>query len=128
MLNTKVDNELSEKVIGASYKTYNTLGFGYLEKVYQNALRYELTKLGLKVEVQKPIIVFYEGIVIGEYFADLMVNNILLVELKATASITLEHESQLFNYLKATNTELGLLLNYGPKPEVRRKIWTEIRK
>jgi GxxExxY protein len=128
MLSSKVDNELSEKIIGAFYKTYNALGFGYLEKVYLNALKYELNKLGLKVEIQKPIKVYYEGLVIGEYFADVMVNDRLIVELKAVAALTLEHESQLFNYLKATNTELGLLLNYGPKPEVRRKIWTETKK
>jgi len=77
------------------------------------------------LRLKKPIRVFYDGMVIGEFFADIMVNGVLIIELKSVAMLNIEHESQLFNYLKATNTELGLLLNYGPKPEIKRKIWTE---
>jgi len=104
------------------YKTYNALGYGYLEKVYQNALIYELNKLGLKVEAQKPIKVHYENTIIGEYYADLMVENKLLIELKTAARILPEHEAQLLHYMKATETELGLILNYGPQAGVKRKI------
>jgi GxxExxY protein len=128
MLNDKIDNELTEKIIGAFYKVYNTLGFGYLEKVYENAMLIELRKHGLKVEAQKPIRVYYEGQLVGEYFADLFVNDIVLIELKTTSSISVENESQLFNYLKATNTEIGLLLNFGPQATLKRKLWTPDRR
>jgi GxxExxY protein len=124
MLLENVDNALTEKVIGAFYKVYNTLGFGYLEKVYENALIIELRKSGLKVEPQKPIKVYYEGVVVGEYFADLFIENKLIVEIKSVSHLTVEHESQIFNYLKSTNTAMGLLMNFGPKAEVKRKIWT----
>ena len=125
MLNETVDNALTEKAIGAFYKVYNTLGFGYLEKVYENALIIELRKYGLKVEAQKPIKVHYEGIMVGEYYADLFIEDKLIVEIKSVLHLTSEHESQIFNYLKSTRIELGLLLNFGPKPEVKRKIWTQ---
>jgi len=119
-----VDNELTEKIIGAFFVVYNKLGFGYLEKVYANALKIELQKVGLKVEAQKPIQVFYDGIVVGEYFVDLYVNDKVIIELKSAASLCTEHEAQLFNYLKATNKEIGLLLNFGPKANFKRKLWT----
>lgn len=124
MLNDKIDNELTEKIIGAFYKVFNTLGFGYLEKVYENSLKHEITKMGLKVVAQMPIQVFYDGVLVGDYYADLVIEKKVLVELKSVSHLTIEHESQLFNYLKATKTEIGLLLNFGPKPEVRRKLWT----
>jgi GxxExxY protein len=110
-------------VLQSFYKVYNTLGFGFLEKVYENALLMELAKTGLFCEQQKLIEVYYEGTVVGKYFADIVVNNCLIIELKAAEGLCLEHECQLINYLKATNIEVGLLLNFGRKPEFRRKIF-----
>jgi GxxExxY protein len=127
MLNENADNALTEKIIGAFYKVYNTLGFGYLEKVYENALKYELIKIVLNAEAQKPIKVYYDGHVVGEYFADLFVNDEVLIELKTASSISVEHEAQLFNYLKTTNTEIGLLFNFGPQATLKRKLWTHDR-
>ncbi len=124
MINTQVDNDLTEKIIGAFFTVYNKLGFGYLEKVYENALKIELKKNGLSVDVQRPIKVFYDGIIVGEYFADLFVEDKVLIELKTTSNITVKHESQLFHYLKATNTEIGLLFNFGPTASFKRKLWT----
>jgi GxxExxY protein len=106
----------------------NVLGYGFLEKVYENAMKLELTKIGLKVERQKNIIVYYEGKEVGNYFADLVVNDLVVVELKAAESLCEEHEYQLINYLKATNIEVGLLLNFGKRPEFKRKIFTNDRK
>lgn len=116
--------ELTSKIIEAFYRVYNTLGFGFLEKVYENALKYELELMQLKVDKQKPIEVFYKEIKAGEYFADLIVENKVILELKAAESLIEEHELQLINYLKATEIEVGLLLNFGKKPEIRRKIFT----
>lgn len=116
--------ELTSKIISYFYKVYNALGFGFLEKVYENALLIELTKSGLFVERQKPIKVYYEDKLVGEYFADIIVVNKIILELKAVESLIEEHELQLINYLKATDIELGLLLNFGKKPEIRRKIFS----
>ena len=116
--------ELSSNIISCFYKVYNTLGFGFLEKVYENALLIELTKSGLFVERQKPIKVHYEEQLVGEYFTDIIVENKIILELKAAESLIEEHELQLINYLKATDIELGLLLNFGKKPEIRRKIFS----
>ena len=115
--------ELTSKVINAFYKVYNSLGYGFLEKVYENAMRIELLKMGISVEQQKNIKVYYESEMVGDYFADLMVNELVIVELKAAENICEEHEAQLLNYLKATDIEVGLLLNFGKTPEVRRKIF-----
>ncbi len=121
--------ELTSKIIACFYKVYNTLGFGFLEKVYENALLIELNKSGLIAERQKPIKVQYESQIVGEYFADIIVNNKVILELKAVESLIEEHELQLINYLKATKIELGLLLNFGKKPEICRKIFTnDLRK
>ncbi|MFA5804611.1 MAG: GxxExxY protein [Melioribacteraceae bacterium] len=116
--------ELTSKIIEAFYKVYNSLGFGFLEKVYENALKYELELMQLKVDKQKPIDVYYREIKAGEYFADLIVENKVILELKAAENLVEEHELQLINYLKATEIEVGLLLNFGKKPEIRRKIFT----
>jgi len=116
--------ELSSAIIKCFYKVYNTLGYGFLEKVYENALRFELRSCGLKVEPQMPITVYYEGQVVGVYFADLVVEQKIILELKAAEAICEEHELQLINYLKATEFELGLLLNFGKRPEIRRKIFS----
>jgi GxxExxY protein len=118
----------TEQIIKAFYKVYNTHSFGFLEKVYQNSLLLELRRMGFYCEKQKPIKVFYEGEVVGEYFADIVVNNSVVIELKAAETLVEEHEHQLINYLKATTIEVGLLLNFGKKPEFRRKVFTNSRK
>ncbi|MEJ7827799.1 MAG: GxxExxY protein [Segetibacter sp.] len=120
--------DLSNKIIKAFYKVYNTLGYGFLEKVYENALSFELKQQGLFVEKQKKIEVYYLEQLVGEYYADLIVNELVILELKAHECLLEEHENQLINYLKATNVEVGLLLNFGKKPELRRKIFDNDKK
>ena len=123
-----IHSDLSNKIIKCFYNVYNELGFGFLEKVYQNALFFELVKAGLYCEAQKQIKVYYKKSVVGEYYADIIVNNTIILELKAAENLIEEHELQLINYLKATDIEIGLLLNFGKKPEIRRKIFTNDRK
>ena len=114
-------NELSERVIGCAYTVGNTLGCGFLEKVYENALVHELTKAGIRVEPQEPIPVLYDGVVVGEYFADLLVERMLIVEVKAVRYFDEVHKAQCLNYLKATGLTICLLVNFGnPKVEVKR--------
>lgn len=108
--------KITGKIIKAFYTVYNTLGYGFLEKVHENALLIELSKLGLSAKTQFPITVYYEEKVVGNYFADMFVANAVIVELKAAESLNPAHEAQLINYLKATNAEVGLLLNFGKKP------------
>lgn len=117
-------SELTNLIIKCFYKGYNKLGYGFPEKVYQNALLIELHNAGLFVEAQKQIKVYYEDAVVGEYFADIIVDNSVILELKAAEAVVEEHEFQLINYLKATEIEVGLLLNFGKTPEIRRKIFT----
>jgi len=119
-----IHSDTTEKIIKCFYKVYNTLGYGFLEKVYENAMFIELRNLGLFVEKQKQIIVYYEEVKVGEYYADLIVSKSVIVELKAAESLCEEHEFQLINYLKATNIEIGLLLNFGKEPQMKRKIFT----
>lgn len=116
--------DLTERIIRSFYTVYNELGYGFLEKVYQNGLYIQLKSNGFKVEAQKPIKVVYREVVLGEYFADLIINDVIILELKAHDFLREEHEYQLLNYLKATDAEVGLLLNFGKRPEVRRKIFT----
>ncbi|MBC8506379.1 MAG: GxxExxY protein [Anaerolineales bacterium] len=118
----------TELIIGAFSDVYNKLGYGFNEKVYKNALIMVLLKLGAKVEQQKSIQVFFDNQVVGEYFADLVVNDSVIVELKAVRNLLPEHEAQLLNYLKATEFEVGLLLNFGPKSDVKRKAFDNERK
>jgi len=120
--------DITELIIKAFYKVYNTLGYGFLEKVYRNALAIELRKMGLEVILEARIVVYYDGEVVGEYFADLLVAGVVIVELKAVKRLLEEHEAQLLNYLKATPYEVGLLLNFGPKPEIKRKAFDNSRK
>jgi GxxExxY protein len=120
--------DVTELIIKAFFKVYNTLGYGFLEKVYENAMRIELSKMGLNVLQQKNIKVFYEADQVGDYFADLLVNDLIIVELKAAASICEEYEAQLLNYLKATDIEVGLLLNFGKEPKFKRKFFTNDKK
>jgi GxxExxY protein len=121
MNNEYLHQDLTSKIIECFYRVYNTPGYGFLEKVYENALKIELEKSGLIVERQKPIKVYYGSEVVGEYFADLLVNDQVIIELKAAETIYEEHEYQLLNYLKATTIEVGLLLNFGKKPEIKEK-------
>jgi GxxExxY protein len=120
--------DLTEAIIQAYYKVYNTMGYGFLEKVYENCMAIELRKRGLEVVKQDRINVFYEGEQVGEYYSDLFVNGKVIIELKAVEVIIQEHENQLVNYLKATEIEVGLLMNFGPKPSFKRKIFTNERK
>lgn len=120
--------EITSKIIGAFFKVYNTLGYGFLEKVYENALKLELVKLGFKVEQQKNIRVFYEGFEVGSYFGDLIVNDIIILELKAAENFCEEHEAQLLNYLKATDKEVGLLFNFGKEAKFIRKVYSNENK
>jgi GxxExxY protein len=120
--------ETTEKIIKAFYKVYNVLGYGFLEKVYENALFVELLKTGLPVEKQRQIKVYYEEREVGVYFADLIIDNCVIIELKAAEALCEEHEYQLINYLKATEIEVGLLLNFGKKPEFKRKVFSNKHK
>jgi GxxExxY protein len=107
---------------------YPQLGYGFLEKVYENAMTLALREFGLTVKQQAGIHVYYHGEVIGEYSADLLVEDAVIVEVKGAAQLNEEHEAQLLNYLRATPYEVGLLLNFGPKPEFRRKVFDNARK
>ena len=120
--------ELTDEIIKTYYDVYNELGYGFLEKVYQNSMFIELKSRGFTVEAQKQIKVHYKGKEVGEYYADLIINNLVILELKATEVIVKEFEWQLINYLRATDIEVGLLLNFGTKPEFRRKVFDNSRK
>jgi len=120
--------ELTEKIIKIFYKVSNTLGYGFLEKVYENALMVELNREKIPSKAQSPIKVSYDGEVIGEYYSDILVDNKIIVEIKASKALSEENEAQLLNYLKATDKEVGLLLNFGPKPEIKRKAFDNTRK
>lgn len=119
---------LTDQIIKAFYAVYNVLGYGFLETVYENALAIELREMGLKVAQEAPIIVTYRDQEIGYYEADLLVEDAVIVELKATRNFAPEHEAQLLNYLKATPIEVGLLLNFGPEPQIKRKAFDNERK
>ncbi len=121
-------SDLTDKIINCFYKVYNTLGYGFLEKVYENSLKFELEMKNFSVESQKRIQVFYKESIVGEYYADLVVENKVIIELKANKFLIPENETQLINYLKATEYEVGLILNFGNKPEVRRKIYSNTTK
>lgn len=111
--------------IKAFYNVYNKLGYGFLEKVYENAMMIELEKLKLSASRQVPIKVHYDEKLVGDYFADIIVGNKVILELKAMENLCQEHEAQLLNYLKATEFEVGLLFNFGKKPQFKRKIYSE---
>jgi len=118
-------SEITEKIIKAYYNVYNKLGFGFLEKVYENSMMIELKKFGLNCARQFPIKVIYDREQVGEYFADILVENSVIIELKAAEALHPDHESQLVNYLKATEIEVGILLNFGKKPEFKRKVFSK---
>lgn len=121
---SQLSGDITEAIINSFYHVYNTLGHGVLEKVYENALRVSLTKAGFHVQQQWPMSVEFEEEPVGEYFAELLVDDNVIVEIKATESIAVEHEAQLINYLKATGRQVGLLLCFGPRAEFRRKVFT----
>ncbi|WP_027126134.1 GxxExxY protein [Gelidibacter mesophilus] len=117
-------SETTELIIKCFYNVYNQLGYGFLEKVYENAMFLELRNLGLFVEKQKRIRVYYKQQQVGDYYADLIVSEAVIIEIKAAESLCEEHEFQLINYLKATEIEVGLLLNFGKKPQIKRKVFS----
>ncbi|MCF8459736.1 MAG: GxxExxY protein [Flavobacteriales bacterium] len=121
-------SEITGTILECFFKVYNSLGYGFLEKVYERALVIELRHSGLECSVQYPIKVYYEGEIVGDYFADIMVEGKVIVELKAADVLCEEHEFQLINYLKATDVEVGLLLNFGTKPQYKRKVFSNGRK
>lgn len=123
-----ISKDKTGKIIKCFYEVYNTLGYGFLEKVYEVSLCNELIANGFRCERQKKITVYYKGEEVGEYYADIIVDGEIILELKAAEALCEEHEFQLINYLKATEIEIGLLLNFGKKPEIRRKIFTNDRK
>ncbi|MBD7986946.1 GxxExxY protein [Luteimonas sp. Sa2BVA3] len=116
--------DLSDRVIGAFFDTYNELEYGFLESVYENALAVRLGECGLQVERQVPIEVRFHGQVVGQFRADMLVEGRLLIEIKAGSQIAVAHEAQLLNYLKATGIRLGLLFNFGPRPDFRRRVFS----
>ncbi len=114
--------ELTHKIIACAYKVFNQLGFGFLESIYRKAMVIELTKAGLRVEEEKPLKVYYDEHVVGNFYADLFVEDTVVIELKSVQNIVKEHEVQLVNYLKAVKRDIGLLINFGPSGvEVKRK-------
>jgi GxxExxY protein len=120
--------ELTEKILEVYFRIYNRLGYGFLEKIYENAMMVEFEKEALRAVAQSPISVRYEGRMIGEYYADILVEDRVILEIKAARSLAPENEAQLLNYLRATNIEVGLLLNFGPEPEIRRKVFDNTKK
>ena len=128
MKETLLHTDTTGKIINSFYQIYNTLGYGFLEKVYENALAFVLRDKGCEVHQQHPIQVYLAHYLIGQYYADLLVNNSVIVEVKAAEAIKDEHEAQLLNYLKATKVEIGLILNFGPEARFVRKIFTNEKK
>ena len=120
--------EITEQIIKAFYAVYNILGYGFFEKIYENAMYIELTEMGYKVDRQKRVLVYYKGQIVGDYCSDLTIEDTVICELKTNERLSEDNENQLVNYLKATTIEVGLLLNFGKKPEIRRKIFDNDKK
>ncbi len=121
-------SDLTELIIGEFYDVYNELGFGFLESVYRNALQFALQDKGLTADAETPTSVFFRGRNVGDFRADLIVNQCILLELKTANTIDAAHEAQVLNYLRATSLEVGLVLNFGPKPQVHRYLLDNARK
>ena len=117
--------DITSEIIKIFYKVNNTLGYGFLEKVYENAIILELKKTGIKIKQQENIKVFYEGEEVGNYYADIIVEDKIILELKCCENLRDEHRNQLINYLKATNMKVGLLLNFGKNSEFKRVIFSK---
>lgn len=118
--------ELTGSIINAFFKVYNTLGYGFLEKVYENALLLELRTRGIHCLSQYSVKVYYDNVEVGFYIADIIVNDILIIEIKAAEGLCEHHEFQLINYLRATDLQIGLLLNFGKSPQFKRKIVSRV--
>ncbi len=123
-----IHEEITQEIIGCFYKVYNCLGYGFLEKVYENAMCIELAQTGLQVKAQEKIEVYYNEVVVGTYYADLLIEDKVIIEIKSVSHLLEEHEAQLLNYLKATSIEVGLLLNFGEKAEFKRRAFSNYRK
>jgi len=120
--------EVTDQILGIFYKVYNELGHGFLESVYARAMAIALQQAGLSIEAESPVPVWFRGIDIGNFRADFVVEKKILLELKAVDHLDRHHEAQLFNYLRATDIEVGLLLNFGPRPDFRRIVLDNDRK
>lgn len=120
--------DLTDKIIYCFYQVYNKLHYGYLEKVYRNALIIELKRQGFWVESEKQLPVYYDNVLVGVYYADIVVNNSVILELKTVETLLEEHFNQLRSYLHSTKMEVGLLLNFGPKAEFKRCLFTNDKK
>ena len=120
--------EITERIIGVFYDVYNELGYGFLESTYAEAMMVALQQSGLRSERELPVPVWFRGKKVGQYFADIIVNEIVLLELKAARNLESAHEAQLLHYLKATDVEVGLLLNFGMRPQFRRLLFDNDRK
>ena len=123
-----IDEELTGRIIKIFYKVYNTLGYGFIESVYHNAMILELVRNGIKVETEMPIAVHYEDKLVGTFSADLLVERKIILELKSTEGLNIAHEAQLTNYLRATEIELGFLFNFGRQAEFKRKYFSNEKK
>ena len=122
-MNNFKHSDITDQIIKAFYTVYNSLGYGFLEKVYENAMLIELDKIGIEAKSQVPVKVLYEGKEVGNYYADLLVEKMVIVELKSSEDLCEEHEAQLLNYLRATDVEVGLLLNFGKTAQIKRKVF-----
>lgn len=127
-MSSLLHRDLTGSILKIFFEVYNELGYGFLERVYQNALFYELESNGFQVEAQKKIKVYYKEIEVGEYYADIIVNDLVILELKASEYLVEAYEFQLINYLKSTDIEVGLLPNFGKKPEFIRKVYQNYKK
>jgi GxxExxY protein len=123
--NSYLHSKITGAILSAYFKVYNTLGYGFLERVYQNAMKIEFRKLGMECIAGTNIWVYYEDEQVGYYVADLIIEKSVIIELKAAESLKEEHEAQLINYLRATDIEVGLLLNFGKRPEYKRKVFSK---
>ena len=122
-MRTLKHGELSQKIIAAAHNVHNELGQGFLEKVYKNALVIELREMGVTCDLEVPMSVLYRGLVVGDYVADMVVDGKIIVEVKAVAELSSVHEVQLVNYLKATDLQVGLLINFGRSVKVKRRVF-----
>jgi len=122
-LETLRHSELSKKIIAAAFAVHKELGYGFVEKVYKNALAIELQEMGVKCAVEVPLKVLYHGKLVGDYYADMIVDDKIIVEVKAVSDLEPMHEVQLVNYLKATGLHVGLLINFGQSVKVKRRIF-----
>jgi len=121
--------ELTHKIVGCAYKVFNTLGYGFLESVYKKAMLIELTKNNLKVEAEKPLKVYYDNQIVGDFYIDLYIEDKVVVELKSVETLVKQHEVQLVNYLQGLQKDIGLLINFGPSGvDVKRKFRTPKQK